>query len=49
MTLQQVSVQRVPYSGSTCYPLIANSTVQFCAGVNNGGKGKSLKSTGNIS
>jgi secreted trypsin-like serine protease len=41
--LQQVTVKRVSYTSSTCYPLITNSDQQFCAGVNNGGKGKSMK------
>jgi secreted trypsin-like serine protease len=41
--LQQVTVKRVSYTSSTCYQLITNSDLQFCAGVNKGGKGKSMK------
>jgi hypothetical protein len=39
-TLQQVTLQRIPYESPTCYPLITNESMQFCAGIPGGGKGK---------
>ncbi len=38
-TLQQVTVQTIAYTDSTCSPSISNWHVQFCAGKVGGGKG----------
>ena len=42
-TLQQVTVQRIPYESDTCYPAVTNEAMQFCAGVENGSKGKQIE------
>ena len=42
-TLQQVTVQTVDYRASTCTPTMVDWTIQFCAGVSGGGKGKFIK------
>ncbi len=39
-TLQQVTLQRIDYESSTCYPIVSNESMQICAGVPNGDKGK---------
>ena len=38
--LQEVIVKAVAYKSRTCRHLVSSSAVQFCAGVDNGGKGK---------
>lgn len=37
--LQQVSIRAIPYESNTCYTLVSSPEVQFCAGVENDGKG----------
>ena len=38
--LQQVTLQRISYENYRCYYMIFNDSVQFCAGVLSGEKGK---------
>ncbi len=38
--LQQVTLKAVAYETKTCRHLVSSPAVQFCAGVENGGKGK---------
>lgn len=38
-SLQQVSVKTIDYTASTCSITLNDRTLQFCAGVNGGGKG----------
>jgi hypothetical protein len=40
--LQQVTVEAVPFRDETCTEFVTNSSVQFCAGVSGGGKGKKV-------
>ncbi len=40
--LQQVTVQSVSVHNETCREFVANSSFQFCAGVDGGGKGKKI-------
>ncbi len=39
-TLQQVTVKAVAYESKTCKYLVSSPVAQFCAGVENGGKGE---------